>query len=126
MRKANPVILSDSDRATLKQWTRSRTLPARQVERAHIVVLAAQDRQDKQIAQELGCHRRKVARWRQRFLEGGLPALAREKPRPGRKPRIDAQAVVQRTTQTTPANATDWCTVFLIVRWLHSTSRLRA
>ena len=110
MRKANPVILSDSDRATLKQWTRSRTLPARQVERAHIVVLAAQGRQDKEIAAAVGCHRRKVARWRHRFLEGGLAALAREKARSGRKPRIDAQAVVERTTQTTPAHATDWST----------------
>ena len=108
MRKAKPVILSDSDRATLEQWSRSRTLPARQVERARLLLLAAQDRQDKQIAQELGCHRRKVARWRQRFLAGGLDALAREKPRPGRKPRIDAQALVQRTTQSTPAQATDW------------------
>ncbi len=100
MRKAKPVILSDSDRATLEQWTRSRTLPARQVERAHMVVLAAQGRQDKVIAGELGCHRRKVARWRQRFLAGGLDALARENPRPGRKPSIDAQAVVQRATGT--------------------------
>src|SRR5688572_27784506 len=108
MRKAKPVILSDSDRATLEQWTRSRTLPARQVERAHIILLAAQGWQDKEIAGELGCHRRKAGRWRRRFLDGGLAALAREKPRPGRKPSIDAQSVVQRTTQTTPAHATDW------------------
>jgi len=108
MRKAKPVILSDADRATLEQWTRSRTLPARQVERAHIILLAAQGWQDKEIAGELGCHRRKAGRWRRRFLDGGLAALAREKPRPGRKPSIDAQSVVQRTTQTTPAHATDW------------------
>ena len=110
MRKAKPVMLSDSDQATLEQWTRSRTLPARQVERARIVLLAALGRQDTEIADELGCHRRKAARWRGRFLAGGLDALAREKPRPGRKPRIDAQAVVERTTRTTPAHATDWST----------------
>ena len=110
MRKAKPVTLSVPDQAMLEQWTRSRTLPARQVERARILLLAAQGWQDKQIAGEVGCHRRKAARWRQRFLEGGLPALAREKPRPGRKPHIDAQAVVERTTQTVPANATDWST----------------
>ena len=108
MRKAKPVILSDSDRAALEQWTRSRTLPARQVERARILLLAAQGWQDKQIAQELGCHRRKAARWCQRFLAGGLEASAREKSRSGRKPSIDAQALVQRTTQTTPAHATEW------------------
>ena len=110
MRKAKSVTLSVSDQATLEQWTRSRTLPARQVQRARLILLAALGRQDKEIAAAVGCHRRKVARWRHRFLEGGLPALAREKPRPGRKPRIDAQAVVQRTTQTTPAHATDWST----------------
>ena len=42
MRKAKPVILSDSDRATLERWTRSRTLPARQVERARILLLATE------------------------------------------------------------------------------------
>ena len=71
MRKAQPVTLSVSDPATLEQWTRSRTLPARQVERARLLLLAAQGRQDKEIAGELGCHRRKAARWRRRFLEGG-------------------------------------------------------
>lgn len=54
MRKAKPVILSDSDHTTLEQWTRSRMLPAPQVERAHIVVLAARGRQDKAITGELG------------------------------------------------------------------------
>lgn len=86
----------------------ARTLPASQVERARIVLLAAEGRQDTEIDDALGCHRRKAARWRGRFLAGGLEVLAREKPRPRRTPRIDAQAVVQRTTQTTTAQATDW------------------
>jgi ABC-type nitrate/sulfonate/bicarbonate transport system substrate-binding protein len=51
--------------------------------------------------------------WRGRFLEFGVQGLLKDAPRPGRTPRITAEAVaeaVARTTQTTPANATHWST----------------
>ena len=41
MRIAPPVVLDASQRETLQQWARSRSLPARQVERAKVVLLAA-------------------------------------------------------------------------------------
>jgi transposase len=54
-----------------------------------------------------------VALWRGRFLLLGLPGLLKDAQRPGRTPRITAEAVtevVTKTTQTTPANATHWST----------------
>jgi hypothetical protein len=41
MRIAPAVGLSSDQQATLEQWARSRSLPARVVERARIVLLAA-------------------------------------------------------------------------------------
>ena len=41
MRVAPPVVIDASQQETLKQWARSRSLPARQVERAKVVLLAA-------------------------------------------------------------------------------------
>ena len=42
--------LPADQQAALEQWARSRSLPARVVERARIVLLAAEGRQNKQIA----------------------------------------------------------------------------
>ena len=50
MRIAPAITLSSDQQATLEQWARSRSLPARVVERARIVLWAAQGQQDKQIA----------------------------------------------------------------------------
>jgi putative transposase len=50
---------------------RGRCLPARIVERARIVLRAADGLLDKEIAQQLGITREKAARWRNRFLDGG-------------------------------------------------------
>src|SRR5690606_24737739 len=48
--------------------------------------------------------------WRERFVEGGLTAIESDLARSGRKPRIDAAAIVRLTTQTMPATATHWST----------------
>jgi hypothetical protein len=42
MRVAPPVRIDQSQREALQQWTRSRSLPARQIERARVVLLAAE------------------------------------------------------------------------------------
>jgi transposase len=97
----------------LHQWARIRSLPARQVERARIVLLAAAGKQDLEIAAEVGISNQKAARWRNRFLEMGLAGLEKDAPRPGRTPTITSakvQEVVRKTTQEKPANATHWST----------------
>lgn len=68
MRVAATVSLTDEQRQTLEEWARGRSLPARQVERAKIVLLAAAGRQDLEIAAELRISNQKAARWRKRFM----------------------------------------------------------
>jgi transposase len=113
MRVARPVILNSEQRQQLEQQSRARSLPARQVERARVVLRAADGWQDKDIASQLGITPEKAARWRNRFLDGGLAALQKDAPRPGR-PRTVAtdkvQEIVHKTTQEKPTAATHWST----------------
>ena len=113
MRIAPPVVLDTSQRETLRQWAGSRSLPARQVERAKVVLLASAGQTDLEIAAALRISNQKAARWRKRFLSLGLDGLIKDAPRPGRKPVIAARLkaeVVRKTTQSKPSNATHWST----------------
>jgi transposase len=113
MRVARPIVLNPEQRKTLEQQARARSLPARVVERSRIVLRAADGLQDKEIAAELGIQPKKAARWRKRFLKGGLAALQKDAARPGR-PRVITESrvkkVVTMTTQQNPDNATHWST----------------
>jgi len=113
MRVARPVVLSSEQRDLLESRARARRASARSVERARIVLLAAAGMQDKRIAAKLRIMPEKAARWRNRFLDGGLAALDKDAPRPGRPATITPakiQEVVLKTTQEKPRNATHWST----------------
>jgi len=113
MRVAPPITLDNTQWTTLQQWARSRALPARQIERARVVLLAAEGKTDLEIAATLNISNQKAARWRKRFLQLSLAGLVRDAPRRGRKPAISAKVkeeLIRRTTQSKPANATHWST----------------
>ena len=106
-----PLILDDSQRSVLSHWVRSRAVSIRWRARARIILAAANGGTDQAIADTLGTTRHRVARWRGRFIEGGVEALKKDLPRGGRPPKVDAekaQEIVRLTTQTTSANATHW------------------
>lgn len=113
MRVAPKVTLNDDDRATLHRWARGRSTPVRLVRRAQIVLLAAEGKQNIEIAEELEIDRTIVNRWRLRFVQAGLAGIEKDAPRGGR-PATKRQKLVERilrvTTQERPANATHWST----------------
>jgi transposase len=88
MRIAAAVALNPEQRQALERMARARSMPARLVERARIVLLAADGLENKQIAQQMNMTAKKAARWRDRFLAGGIAALEKDAPRPGRTPSI--------------------------------------
>jgi transposase len=97
----------------LEGYARSRRGAVRVAQRAKMLLLAAEVKQDKEIAEELGIVASTVARWRHRFLALGVPGIEKDAPRPGRKPTIAAETVqdiIRKTTQETPPNATHWST----------------
>ena len=113
MRIAAAVVLNPEQRQALERMARARSMPARLVERARIVLLAADGVENKQIARRMNLTEKKTARWRGRFLAGGIAALQMDAPRPG-KPRTIADRQVKRVVDMTlhqkPANATHWST----------------
>jgi hypothetical protein len=68
MRVAAANCLTEDQVQTLQQWSRARSLPARQVERARVILLAAAGKQDLEIAAEIGITNQKAARWRKRYF----------------------------------------------------------
>ena len=129
MRVAPAVTIDKWQRETLQQLVRSRSLPARQIERARIVLLAAEGKTDLQIAARLNISNQKAARWRKRFRQFALAGLVKDAPRPGRKPAIPAQLkaeLIRRTTQSKPANATHWARVRWRLKWESARRRYAA
>ena len=113
MRTAPLIELSLEQRTALERLARQRSKPARLIERARIVLLAADGLENKQIAKRMRMTPEKVARWRSRFLEGGIAALEKDGPRPGRTRIItdrQVKAVAKMALEETPANATHWST----------------
>ena len=113
MRIAAAVVLSPEQRQALERMARARSLPARVVERARVVLLAADGLENKQIARRMRMTPEKAARWRKRFLKGRIAALEKDAPRPGRTPTITdrrVKRVVDMTLHQKPAHATHWST----------------
>ena len=111
MRTATAIRLTPEVYEQLLRYARGRSMPKRLVERAGIVLRAADGQQNQVIAAEMGLSRPTVQLWRDRFATHGLIGILKDAPRPGRKPKL-AVAVVRRvltaTLETTPANATHW------------------
>jgi transposase len=85
--RAVPVMLTASERKTLKRRARGAKTPHRDRVRAQIVLAAARGRANARIAADLGVNVDTARKWRGRFAEHGLGGLA-DLPRSGRPRRI--------------------------------------
>jgi transposase len=84
--------LTREEEAAVDRLARSRTAPARAVERARIVWLAHQGRRVPAIAREVGVGEQTARRWLARFAERGLDGL-RDAARAGRPPTFTPEEV---------------------------------
>jgi len=112
-RTAVPILLSDQERITLQTWARARSQAQRVVQRAQIILLAADGVESQEIAQRLRVSRPTVQLWRERFLALRTEGLQKDAPRPGRIPAIPdhkVAAIVEATLRSQPPNATHWST----------------
>jgi transposase len=87
------LTVPDADRAELERRARSKGAPARVVERARIVLLAADGLTGAQIAGRAGCTEPTVIKWRRRYAECGLAGLE-DAPRPGGPKTVLTEEVV--------------------------------
>lgn len=96
----------------LERWSRRPKSPHSIAQRARIVLLAADDMSNKDVAEKVGVNPATVLKWRKRFLESRLDGLIDE-PRSGAPRKItdaDVEAVVVRTLEERPTDATHWST----------------
>ncbi len=78
--------------------------------RARIVIACAAGAANKQVAQDLGVDAATVGKWRRRFIERGVDCL-QDEPKPGVPRTITddmVEAVIVRTLESMPRNATHW------------------
>src|SRR4051794_18608947 len=93
------VEIPEADRRELERRVRDKSAPARVVERARIVLLAADEVPGKEIASIVGCAESTVVTWRGRYAESGLTGLE-DLPRPG-KPAQLPEALRDRVLELT-------------------------
>ncbi|MBX2813754.1 MAG: IS630 family transposase [Myxococcales bacterium] len=114
MRIAKSITLTSEERKHLQAWSRGSTTAYRLVLRARMILLAAEGKENKEIAAQLGCNVKTVGQWRNRFIEEGVESLKRDRPRGHPKPTVLGTAVedeiVRKTTQERPEQGTHWST----------------
>lgn len=105
------VILSEADRSELERWVRAQFTPQQVALRSRILLMAADGKQDLEIADELNVNRHTPALWRKRYQTEGLDGVWEIQPGRGRKPLYDEQkvnAIITATLQTKPQGSTHW------------------
>ena len=109
-RPVTPVVLLDDEKHHLLSIARSRSLPHGLVQRAQIVLHAAEGESNTAIAKRLDLNAMTVGRWRRRYLEHGVDGLHDEL-RAGRPRTHDDERVadvINTALQSKPPGATHW------------------
>jgi transposase len=92
LRRAIQLAIGEEDLAALRAIARSRTEPASRVERARTLLAYREDPSFFAVGRALGVHHQTVQRWVERALAYGAMAALDDCPRPGKEPRITAEA----------------------------------
>jgi transposase len=106
------VVLTDDERSQLIAWSRRAKSANALAMRSRIVLAAADGLGNTAIAAKLDIDIKSARKWRSRFVADRLDGLLDE-PRPGRPRTVtdeQVEAVITRTLETTPKDATHWST----------------
>lgn len=110
----NKIVLKDEDRKNLEKIAKSRTAEVRLVQRAQIILLAAEGKyRNTEIGEKVGCNRITVRKWRRRFRESGMDGL-KDMARSGHPLEFSAQeraevlAMATRKPEDEGKHFTDW------------------
>jgi putative transposase len=109
-RPATPIILSSEERDALLALAHSRSLSHALVERARLILMAADGLTNVAIAERLGLTRLSVATRRRRYLQQGIQGLYDE-PRPGGPRTVEDEQIatlIRKTLDTKPSDGTHW------------------
>src|SRR3546814_7668987 len=113
MKRGRPLAelsLTTRQREELIGWTRRSTMSQALALRARIILACARTTSNAEVAEALRVSRHTVGKWRKRFSTQGVDGLF-DGPRPGTPRQIgddQVEAVVAKTLQTKPTDATQW------------------
>ena len=98
------VDLTEEERAYLLDFIKSGEKSARKLNRARILLLADENKSDREIAEVLHTGASTVQRTRQRFVEGNLNGALNERPRQGRSKKLDekGEAILETLAHSKP------------------------
>jgi transposase len=91
-RRALALVIKEEDLSQLRTIARSRTEPARRVERARMLLAYRDDPSFFAVGRALGLHHQTVQRCVERAVACGPLAALNDRPRPGKEPTITAEA----------------------------------
>ena len=113
------VELTESQKRRLGEVANRGRSPARTVKRALALLKVGEGQTDDQVAEALSISSRTVIRIRKRFCEDGLESALTERPRPGKKRRLDERAeahLVAIACSDPPEGHTHWTLKMLAER----------
>jgi transposase len=105
-----PLVLDEIEQAELSALTSRRKTAQAPALRARIILTCPEGGQNNAVAARLGLQRQTVGKWRRRFIEQRVDGL-HDEPRSGTPRTIDdarIEAVIVRTLERAPPNATHW------------------
>lgn len=110
------VDLTETERQQLLDLVKKGKVSARKLNRAHILLQAADGATDDAIAASLHIGHATVERIRKRFVEGNLEGALNEKHRPGARRKLDGkqEAFLVATACSTPPKGRDHWTMQLL------------
>lgn len=95
------VYVPPGDREVLESWLRASSVRTSLVQRARIVLLAAEGVAVKDIVERVGVSKPTVIGWKKRYAAEGVGGLE-DRPKPGRRPLTDEVSVVLATLDPPP------------------------
>jgi transposase len=110
-RIATPLAVSDGQRQILESLAHSRVAAHRVVQRARVLLSAADGVSNSEISEVAGVSRPTVLAWRAQFTQDGLTGFGEVATGRGRKPSISDEKVaeiVELTQHSKPKDATHW------------------
>jgi len=108
---ADPLVMSAGQREALTVLARSSTAAHRSVQRAKVLLMAADGVANSKIAAAVGVTPATVRSWRVRFAQEGLSKFGQVREGRGRKPGISPEQIeeiVRLTQHEKPSGATHW------------------
>jgi transposase len=99
-KQGGKFVLSSAEEAQLQQLIRAHGTPQGLAQRVRVVQLASQGMGVRTIGERVGMHYNQAAKWRRRYLRGGIGAL-QDEPRSGRKGNISSELLRQIVDQAT-------------------------